>query len=310
MDSMGVAYGFPGYRAGAGRPWQFLYVAQMRPFRFGLQARDAPDVAAMDVLSGRHVDFAGMRVRTLAPEHAATIGMNPARIAWIREAGGARFDDVELQELTQIDGPSSVAQRIGIFGGTFDPIHVAHLAVAIQARHQLELDRVLLVVAGMPYQKVGTRTITPSALRLALVGAAVAGHPGLEVSSIEVTRNGPSYTIDTIEELGGPGRELFLIIGTDLLGELPTWHRWQELAAQVTLAVVRRPGSEHGSAPNGFTTVTVEVPALTLSSTELRAMAAAGRPLEFLVPDAAISVILEHDLYRTPEEDSRAALHR
>ena len=101
-------------------------------------------------------------------------------------------------------------ERVGILGGTFDPIHVAHLAVAVQARHQLSLDRVLFMVANVPWQKAAVRNVSSAEDRLAMVGAAVAGHEGLEASRIEIDRGGDSYTADTLGDLQAPGRELFL----------------------------------------------------------------------------------------------------
>ena len=192
-----------------------------------------------------------------------------------------------------------MSERVGILGGTFDPIHVAHLAVAVQARHQLQLDRVLLMVANVPWQKASLRRVSSAADRLAMVEAAVAGSDGLEASRVEIDRGGDSYTADTLSALTRPGRELFLIIGSDLVHELPTWKRWEEIPPLCTLAVAHRPGEvETGELAEGWRSVTIRLPALELSSTELRSMVGEGRPVDFLVPAPTITVIRNRSLYR------------
>ena len=192
-----------------------------------------------------------------------------------------------------------MTERIGILGGTFDPIHVAHLAVAVQARHQLGLDRVLLMVANVPWQKAAVRNVSSVEDRLAMVEAAVAGAEGLEASRVEMDRGGDSYTADTLGTLAGAGRELFLIIGSDLVGDLTTWKRWQEIPPLCTLAVAHRPGEpDTGELAPGWRSVAVRLPALELSSTELRQMVSDGRPVDFLVPAPTIDVIKRRGLYR------------
>jgi nicotinate-nucleotide adenylyltransferase len=194
--------------------------------------------------------------------------------------------------------------RLGIFGGTFDPIHVGHLVTAVNVRSLLELDEVALVVANEPWQKIGDRTITPALDRFAVVEAAVAATHGLFASAMEIERGGPSYTIDTVEQLyrSDPGGELFLIVGADVVDELPSWKRVDDLRAAVTLVVVNRPGNFASLQPSadslkGWRVRSVVVPALEISSTDLRDRAAAGRPLDFLVPEAAIRVIAQRGLY-------------
>jgi nicotinate-nucleotide adenylyltransferase len=203
-------------------------------------------------------------------------------------------------------GGSPVTVRLGIFGGTFDPVHVGHLVAAVNARHSLALDRVLLVVANEPWQKSGERPVTPAADRLALVAAAASGSEGIEASDIEIRRGGPSYTADTVAELAvehvGEGAELFVIVGADVVSGLHSWERIEEVRALATLVVVNRPGTEAvpiaGNAQLlGFRTLAIEVPALEISSTDLRDRAATGRPLDFLIPAPAIRVIRERGLY-------------
>jgi nicotinate-nucleotide adenylyltransferase len=198
--------------------------------------------------------------------------------------------------------------RIGILGGTFDPVHVGHLVAAVNVRHDLALDRVLLVVANQPWQKVGSRPVTPAADRLALVRAAVEGCPGVEASDMEIARGGTSYTADTVAELTAahPGAELFLVVGADVARLLDTWERVDEVRRAVTLVVVNRPGSRvapgsHGASLDGWRVQTSEIPALEISSTELRERAAEGRPLDFLIPPEAIRLIRERNLYRGEE---------
>ena len=191
-------------------------------------------------------------------------------------------------------------ERIGILGGTFDPIHIAHLAVAIAAKDQLDLDYVLLMVANVPWQKARVRNVSNAIDRLAMVEAACAGYPGLRPSRMEIDRGGDSYTADTLSSLHDAGRELFLIIGSDLLGDLTTWKRWEEIPALCTLAVAFRPGeSGVDELAPGWRTIPIRVPALELSSTELRSMVAEGRPIDFLVPAPVMDVINDLGLYRT-----------
>lgn len=187
--------------------------------------------------------------------------------------------------------------RVGIFGGTFDPIHVGHLVAAVNARHTLDLDVVLMVVANDPWQKAG-RPVTPASDRLALVSAAIGDVPGIEASSIEIDRGGRTFTVDTVTELKrrSPAADLYLIVGSDVAAELDSWERVEEVRAMVTLAVVTRPGVE-ASVPVGWNAQIVEIPRIDVSATELRARAAEGRPLDFLVPAAAIRCIRERGLY-------------
>src|ERR1044072_1566567 len=139
--------------------------------------------------------------------------------------------------------PATVAERVGVFGGTFDPIHVAHVVSAVEARRALSLDRVVLVPAGDPWQKRGSVT-APAADRLAMVEAAVEGIAGLEGSPIEVERPGPSYTYQTLEDLPGPGRDLFLIVGSDVAVAMHSWVGVEQLPGLATLVVVDRAGEQ------------------------------------------------------------------
>lgn len=177
-----------------------------------------------------------------------------------------------------------------MLGGTFDPVHIAHLVAALECRHALALDRVLLMVANEPWQKVADRRVTPAEDRFAMVRAAVADVDGLEASRIEIDRGGPSYTADTLGQLAAPDTDLFLIVGSDV--DLDTWVRADEVRRLAELVVVTRPGD---SPPTGARVV--PIPALAISGTDLRARLADGRPVNFLIPSAALRFIRERCLY-------------
>ena len=191
-----------------------------------------------------------------------------------------------------------VPLRIGLFGGTFDPPHVGHLVTAVNVRHSLALDDVVLMVANVPWQKQGSRAITPAAQRLAMVEAAVADVAGLVAGSDEIERGGASYTADTVAGLleKHPGAEVFTIVGDDAAAGITTWDRYDEVAARSTLVVVDRPGAPI-DLPTGFAWVRVEVPRLEVSSTDLRARFHDGRPLDYLVTQPVLDLIKQLDLY-------------
>ncbi|MGQ0830057.1 MAG: nicotinate-nucleotide adenylyltransferase [Microthrixaceae bacterium] len=192
------------------------------------------------------------------------------------------------------------SERVGIFGGTFDPPHVGHLVTAVDVRHELRLDRVLLVVSNTPWQKVGSRPITPAADRLAMVEAAVAGVEGLEASAVEIDAGGLSYTADTLATLlaKDPDLELFVILGADAAAGLPTWERPGDVRERATIVEVERPGVTAAPPLPGWRWERVSVPGLEVSSTEVRRRAVEGRPLDFLVPAGVIAIIEARRLYR------------
>jgi nicotinate-nucleotide adenylyltransferase len=190
-------------------------------------------------------------------------------------------------------------RRLGIFGGTFDPPHVGHLVTAVNVRHELDLDRVLLVVNDLPWQKLGTRDISAAEDRYAMVAAAVGSVEGLEASRMEIDRGGMSYTADTLASLQAedPDRSLFVILGSDAAAGLPGWERADEVRAGATIVVVDRPGARESTPPTGWSWVRVEVPRLEVSSTDLRARVAEGRPLDYLLTPDVIQTIEARGLY-------------
>jgi nicotinate-nucleotide adenylyltransferase len=198
-------------------------------------------------------------------------------------------------------GPSR-AERIGLLGGTFDPPHCGHLAVAQAAMRSLELDRLLLVVANEPWQKVPLRAVTPAEDRLAMVEAIVALVPGAEVSALEIDRGGPSYTVDTVDALvsdaarRGATLEVYLVVGADLVSGLDTWHRVDDLRDEVTLAVVSRPHAA-GRPPPGWKAVYLHDDMVDVSSSEVRDRLERGLPVDGLVPPEVIRCITARGLY-------------
>jgi nicotinate-nucleotide adenylyltransferase len=189
-------------------------------------------------------------------------------------------------------------EKIGILGGTFDPVHVGHLMDASAARHQLGLDRMLVVPARDPWQKHGS-VVAPAEVRFEMLVAALDGAVGLEASRLELDRDGPTYTIDTVEELAATGRELVLVMGSDVAATLASWRRVDDLRELVTLAIVDR-GDAALADPEGWRVVRVRVPRMQLSSTDLRRRVAAGEPIDFLVPMPAVRVLRAYGLYANP----------
>jgi nicotinate-nucleotide adenylyltransferase len=202
--------------------------------------------------------------------------------------------------------------RIGVFGGTFDPVHLGHLVTAEQCREQAGLDQVWFIPAARPPHKP-SHHLTPFERRAEMLRLATAGHPAFRVSEIENERTGPSYTVDTLEELRRrhPDAELHLILGSDTLPDLPTWHESFRLPQLATLLLVARPGTPLPD-PAGLRAVLglapddplqfqgIEVPLQEISSRDLRRRVAEGRGIRYLVPRAVEQYIVEKSLYRQP----------
>ncbi|MDE2453559.1 MAG: nicotinate-nucleotide adenylyltransferase [Burkholderiales bacterium] len=190
--------------------------------------------------------------------------------------------------------------RIGLFGGSFDPVHNAHVALARSALDALQLDELRWIPAGQPWQK--SRPMTEAAAREAMVRLAIAGEARFVLDRIEIERPGPSYMADTVEQLQAerPGAEWFLVIGADQYAGLPTWHRWQDLLVRVTLAVAARPGPQPVIDPRVLASArrSVPLPPLDISSTDLRRRLAAGADISTLVPPEVARYIDQHRLYR------------
>lgn len=191
-----------------------------------------------------------------------------------------------------------MALDVGLLGGTFDPPHLGHLVVAECARVELGLDEVRLLVAGEPWMKGADAT--PAAQRLALVRAAVADDPHLDVDARELDRPGPTYTVDTLSQLRAeqPEVRLTFLLGADAAARLASWHRVEQALALARFVVVTRPGSR-GPAPDGPVgpLPELEVPALAISSRELRRRYAAGLATRYLVPAAVDALIRARGLY-------------
>jgi nicotinate-nucleotide adenylyltransferase len=195
--------------------------------------------------------------------------------------------------------------RLGVFGGTFDPIHLAHLVLAEQAREQLRLDQVLFMPAFIPPHKMG-RTLSPPKVRLEMAELAVAGHPNFEVGDLELRRTGPSYTVDTLRTLREqhPSAELFLLLGGDSLADFPTWREPREILSLAKLGVMKREGSPPPEQPTGWEAelaerVTfIEAPLLAISGTDLRRRVSEGRSIRYFVPAAVEAFINANKLYQ------------
>lgn len=185
--------------------------------------------------------------------------------------------------------------RVGVLGGSFDPVHHGHLIAARALREALGLDEVRLVPAGrQPFKREGHGA--PAADRAAMTELAVANEPGLAADRIEADREGPSYTVDTLDALHQrwPGAELTLLVGADAAAEFPAWRDAGRIERLARIVVFTRAGA--GPAPAGRPAIAV--PAVEISSTEIRARVRAGRSIRYLVPDAVEAYVAGHRLYR------------
>ena len=205
------------------------------------------------------------------------------------------------------------SMRIGLLGGTFDPIHMGHLLIADAVRERLQLDSVIFIPAGRPWLKAG-RDISQPDHRLAMVELAVGHHASYSVSNIELDRPGPTYTVDTLEQIRdevGPEAELFLVLGMDSLRELSRWREPARLFEMCTLVGVSRPGFEDvklsclDEVVDGVSrrVELVRGPLVSISGTEIRNRVSKGQPVGACVPVPVEAYILEHGLYRSSRAD-------
>ena len=195
--------------------------------------------------------------------------------------------------------PSRMAnRRIGIMGGTFDPIHHGHLVAASEVQGRFELDEVVFVPTGQPWQK---GLVSPAEDRYLMTVIATASNPRFSVSRADIDRDGPTYTIDTLRDLSaiyGSGTELFFITGADALAKILSWKDALEMLSLAHFVGVTRPGFDLSDDHLPEDTVTlVEVPALAISSSDCRARVAAGKPIWYLVPDGVVQYIAKRRLY-------------
>lgn len=216
----------------------------------------------------------------------------------------------QIDEHVEQGYDSAMIPRVGLYGGTFDPIHAGHLIVARAVRERLSLGRLILIPSAQPPHK-SLHRVTDASHRLAMTRLAVEGQPGLEVSDCEIRRTGPSYTIDTVgrfrQELG-PEAEMVWLIGADSLRELAGWHRVDELVGACRIVVAARPGWESPDLsplrarlrPEQIEQLIagrLETPRIDISSTDIRSRVACGLSIRWLVPEAVERYIFEHRLY-------------
>jgi nicotinate-nucleotide adenylyltransferase len=194
--------------------------------------------------------------------------------------------------------------RLGVMGGTFDPIHNGHLVAASEVADRFELDEVVFVPTGRPWQKTD-RVVSDPEDRYLMTVIATAGNPAFSVSRVDVDRDGPTYTIDTLRDLKsarGAEAELYFITGADALGAILGWQDAAELVGMAHFVGCTRPGHKLADPglPAGAVSL-VEIPALAISSTDCRSRVAAGRPIWYLMPDGVVQYIAKRRLYRGPE---------
>jgi nicotinate-nucleotide adenylyltransferase len=204
-----------------------------------------------------------------------------------------------------VGGVSDQVERLGVMGGTFDPVHHGHLVAASEVAALFDLDRVVFVPSGQPWQK-GDEPVSPAEHRYLMTVIATASNPRFSVSRVDMDRAGPTYTIDTLRDLRaehGPGVDLLFITGADALSQILSWRRADDLFELAHFVGVTRPGYDLAAAhlPDGVVTL-VEIPAMTISSSACRQRVAAGRPVWYLTPDGVVQYIEKNRLYRAAEE--------
>ena len=194
---------------------------------------------------------------------------------------------------------SARAPRIGVMGGTFDPIHHGHLGAASEVAQSFDLDEVVFVPTGQPWQK---QKVSDSEHRYLMTVIATASNPRFTTSRVDIDRDGPTYTIDTLRDLQAqrPGAELFFITGADAIAQILSWRDHDELWDLAHFVAVSRPGHVLDTAGLPSEDVSqLEIPALSISSTDCRERVGRGHPVWYLVPDGVVQYIAKHDLYRS-----------
>lgn len=197
--------------------------------------------------------------------------------------------------------------RVGVLGGTFDPVHLGHLAIAEEVRIKLDLDRVIFIPAGQPRLRAD-EYLTPAIDRLRMVELAIGDNPHFQVCDIEIQRSGPTYTVDTLVELGqrfGPDTSLYFIVGADILGQFHRWKDPEKVLEACHLVVVSRPGHQDDDWPEWFRgadsvkdkVTQLEIPMVDISGTEIRRRASLGESVRHLVPDLVAEYIQDRKLY-------------
>ena len=189
------------------------------------------------------------------------------------------------------------AMRLGILGGSFNPIHHGHLILAERAAEALKLDRLLIIPTAITPLK-NPRDLASARDRLAMVRAAVHGHPFLEASDFEIRRRRTSYSIDTLRAFTRPGTQIFLIVGSDIIPQLPRWKEIRQVARLCTFAIATRAAVRPARMPTYIVDRKVSIPLVEISGTEIRDRVRRGRSIRYLVPDAVASYIRRRKLYR------------
>ena len=196
---------------------------------------------------------------------------------------------------------STAPRRLGILGGTFDPPHAGHLAAALAVQTQVALDELVLMVANEPWQKVGDRQVTPARVRFEMTEALVDGISGLRADDREIRRGGPTFTVDTLEEILAeqPDTEIFLVVGADTANRLETWHRASDVVRLSTIVIVNRDDSTN--AASGFLrdarVVNVTMNAVDVSSSAIRKSVAHGESIDSATSSSVASIIRDRSLY-------------
>lgn len=202
---------------------------------------------------------------------------------------------VTTDPLTKTNVKNLARRSVGLFGGTFNPVHLGHFIIADQVLHQLHLDEILFIPDNQPPHKT-KKTALPASERVAMLAAALEGQKGFALDLTEIQRGGISYTIDTVKSLQQqhPDTDYYVIIGADMVADLPNWHAIDELSHLIKFVGVRRPGVQVSAA---YPIIWVDAPLLAISSSQIRHMCACHQSIRYLVPQLVAEYIQEKGLY-------------